>query len=136
MKADFWKKLSMDALAESYREASAKHGRLLDGLKTRAANKEYDRVTAIEAELQRRGEEAQGFILKLLDDPEPGTRFWAASAALGFASAEGARVLGELARPPPSQIGVSAAMLLRAWKDGSYTPKWAQPVSPGSLDPE
>ncbi|NRD67214.1 DUF2019 domain-containing protein [Corallococcus exiguus] len=123
MKADAWKKLSTEALVEKYREASAKHGHLLDALKTRAANKEYDRVIAIDAELKGRGEKAQGGILTLLGDAEPGTRFWAATSALRFSSAEAERVLAELARPPLSQIGLSAAMLLDAWKDGTYTPR-------------
>ncbi|MBN8467571.1 DUF2019 domain-containing protein [Corallococcus exiguus] len=123
MKADAWKKLSTEELVEKYREASAKHGRLLDALKTRAANKEYDQVIAIEAELKGRGEKAQGGILTLLGAPEPGTRFWAAMSALGFSSAEAERVLAELARPPLSQIGLSAAMLLDAWRDGTYTPR-------------
>ncbi|AFE05312.1 hypothetical protein COCOR_03575 [Corallococcus coralloides DSM 2259] len=135
MKADAWKKLSIEELMEKFQEASAKHGRLLDALKTRAANKEYDRVIAIEAELRGRGEKAQGGILSLLGDPEPGTRFWAATSALGFSSAEAERVLAELAKPPLSQVGLSAAVLLDAWRDGSYTPKWGQPVSPGNLDP-
>ncbi|NOK08526.1 DUF2019 domain-containing protein [Corallococcus exercitus] len=123
MKADVWKMLSTEELVEKYREASAKHGRLLDALKTRAANKEYDRVIAIESELRMRGESARERILTLLSDAESGTRYWAASAALGFASTEGARVLAELATPPLSQIGISAAMLLDAWKDGTYRPR-------------
>ncbi|MBN8232230.1 DUF2019 domain-containing protein [Corallococcus macrosporus] len=123
MKADAWKALSTDELVEKYREISAKHGHLLDALKTRAANKEYDRVLAIETELRGRGADAHAWILKLLGDPAPGTRFWAASAALGFAPTEGARVLAELATPPLSQVGLSAAVLLDAWKDGTYKPR-------------
>ncbi|WP_375758902.1 DUF2019 domain-containing protein [Corallococcus exercitus] len=114
---------SIEALVERYREASAKHGLLLDALKTRAANKEYGRVIAIEKELRSRGAQSHACLLRLLGDSAPGTRFWAASAVLGFASPEGERVLAELATPPLSLIGLSAAVLLDAWKDGTYKPR-------------
>ncbi|NMO13893.1 DUF2019 domain-containing protein [Pyxidicoccus fallax] len=118
-----WKKLTTEELVGRYRENSANHGRLLDARKTRAANKEYDRATAIEAELRLRGAEANERILKLLDDPEPGTRFWAASAALRFAPEEAARVLAELAKPPMSMVGLSATMTLEDWQGGTYKPE-------------
>jgi hypothetical protein len=123
MKAEDWKALTTETLVRRYREASANHGRLLDAHKTRAANKEYDRVAAIEAELRTRGVDARERIAKLLDDPEPGTRFWAASAALKFAPEEGARVLAELATPPLSMVGLSAAMTLEEWRNGTYKPE-------------
>lgn len=123
MKAEDWKGVTTEALVEKYREVSANHGRLLDARKTRAANKEYDRAAAIEAELRTRGAEASHRILGLLADPEPGTRFWAASAALRFAPLEGARVLAELATPPLSLVGLSAAMTLEEWQNGTYKPE-------------
>lgn len=123
MKAEDWKALTTEALAEKYREASASHGRLLDAHKTRAANREYDRAKAIETELRTRGAEAHERILNLLDAPEPGTRFWAASAALRFAPAEGAHVLAELATSPLSLVGLSAAMTLEEWRSGRYKPE-------------
>lgn len=123
MKAEDWKGFTTEALAERYREASANHGRLLDAHKTRAANREYDRAKAIETELKTRGAEAHERILKLLDDPEPGTRFWAASAALKFAPSEGERVLAALATPPLSLVGLSAAMTIEEWKSGRYKPE-------------
>ncbi|QSQ25380.1 DUF2019 domain-containing protein [Pyxidicoccus parkwayensis] len=123
MKADDWKGLTTEALIEKYREATASHGRLLDARKTRAANKEYDRAASIEVELRTRGPEAVERIAELLNDPEPGTRFWAALVALRFAPAKGARVLAELATPPLSMVGLSAAMTLEQWKSGAYKPE-------------
>jgi hypothetical protein len=124
MKPDALADLSIEILIERYRESSAKHGRLLDALETRAANKEHERTHALEVALKSREAQARGRLLVLLEAPEPGTRFWAASAALGFAPVEAASVLDTLARPPLSQVGLSAAMLLQQWRSGQFTPGW------------
>ncbi|MCY1036088.1 DUF2019 domain-containing protein [Corallococcus sp. BB11-1] len=122
MKVDDWAGLSDEALVEAFRQVSAKHGHLLDARKTRAANKEFERVSAIETELKSRGAEARERMLRLLDDPEPGTRFWAASVALEYAPLEGTRVLAELAMIPLSMVGLSAAMTLETWRREHYRP--------------
>ncbi|MCE9670832.1 DUF2019 domain-containing protein [Myxococcus stipitatus] len=122
MKTEEWKRLTTVELTERYREASAEHGRLLDARKTRAANKAYDRAASIEEELKSRGAEAQAVLLALLDDPEPGTRFWAAAAVLPFAPDKSLPVLTLLAEPPMSMVGLSAAMLREQWEQGAYRP--------------
>ena len=50
-------------------------------------------LPAIHRELRARGIEAQRQLLALLDDPDLGTRCWAAMAVMEFAPTEGARVL-------------------------------------------
>lgn len=122
MKVEDLKRLPTELLIEKYREASESHGRLLNARDTKAANKEYGLAAAIRSELSARGPEAQPQVLKLLGDPEPGTRYWAATASLRFSPEAAERVLAELARPPMTLVGLSAAMTLEQWKSGAYKP--------------
>ncbi|NMO14603.1 DUF2019 domain-containing protein [Pyxidicoccus fallax] len=119
MKPGELKMLTAGELIERFREVSARHGRLLNARNTRAANKEYDLAAALRAELRARGAEVQEPILRLLTDPEQGTRYWAATAALGFAPDEAARTLSALSAPPLSLMGLSASMTLEEWKSGT-----------------
>lgn len=123
MKASELKMLETEELIERFREVSARHGRLLNARNTKAANKEYDLAAALRSELVARGPEAQQQALKLLTDPEQGTRYWAATAALRFAPHEAERALAGLSEPPLSMIGLSAAMTLEAWKSGTLPPE-------------
>ena len=123
MKASESKKLETEELIERFREVSARNGRLLNARRTKAANKEYDLATALGAELRARGHEVQQHVLKLLTDPEQGTRYWAATAALRFAPHDAERALAGLSEPPLSLIGLSAAMTLDAWKSETLLPE-------------
>ena len=82
----------------------------------------FDLLVAIRRELRTRGLEAQRQLLALLDDPDPGTRCWAAVSVLEFAPREGERVLAELAKLPDSLVGFSAEMTLEQWKAGTFNP--------------
>ncbi|GMU04831.1 DUF2019 domain-containing protein [Corallococcus caeni] len=119
MKTKDLKTLTLEELIARFHELSAKHGHLLNALNTRAANKEYKHAAAVRKELRTRGPDAEKCLRVLLTDPEPGTRYWAATAALGFAPSEAERALALLAEPPPTLLSVSAAMTLRAWKNGT-----------------
>ncbi|MBN9688418.1 MULTISPECIES: DUF2019 domain-containing protein [unclassified Corallococcus] len=123
MKSKDLKVLGTEELIAHFREVSAKHGRLLNARDTRAANKNYRLAAAVRKDLRTRGPDAEKRLLALLTDPEPGTRYWAATAALGFAPSEAERALALLAEPPPTMLSVSAAMTLRAWKDGTLPPE-------------
>ncbi|MBN8229413.1 DUF2019 domain-containing protein [Corallococcus macrosporus] len=119
MRARDLKVLGTEELIARFREVSARHGRLLNARDTRAANKNYLLAAAVRKELRTRWPDAEKGLRGLLTDPEPGTRYWAATAALGFAPGEAERALALLAEPPPTLLSVSAAMTLDAWKNGT-----------------
>ncbi|RKI52287.1 DUF2019 domain-containing protein [Corallococcus sp. AB049A] len=119
MKTRDLKVLGTEALIACFREVSARHGRLLNALDTRAANKDYLLAAAVRKELRTRGAEAEAALLDLLSAPEEGTRYWAATAALRFAPSEAEAALASWSTPVSSLVGLSAAMTLRAWKDGT-----------------
>ncbi|NBC38863.1 DUF2019 domain-containing protein [Corallococcus exiguus] len=119
MKTQDLKASGTEELIARFREVSARHGRLLNARDTRAANKDYLLAAAVRRELRTRGSDAEKCLLLLLTDPEPGTRYWAATATLGFAPSEAERALAMLAEPPPTLLSVSAAMTLDAWKSGT-----------------
>lgn len=82
----------------------------------------FDLLVAIDRELRARGLDAQRHLLSLLDDPDPGTRCWAAASVLEFAPDDGERVLTELAKAPNELIGFSAEMTLEQWRAGTFKP--------------
>ena len=84
----------------------------------------YDLLVAIERELKARGIEAQRQMLKLLDDPDPGTRCWVAGSVLKFAPAEGERVLTDIAAHVDGLVGFSAERTLEQWKAGTFNPPY------------
>ncbi|MFL5344310.1 MAG: DUF2019 domain-containing protein [Hyalangium sp.] len=122
MKEAALKALEMDKLIERYRISSAKHGRAISEGKPGAANREFDTLVSLRKELRSRGEEGWQRLRGLLGDPEPGTRYWAATFLLEFAPHEAERALDELASIPKSLVGFSAEMVLRKWKDGTFKP--------------
>lgn len=82
----------------------------------------FDFLVAINRELRARGMEAQRHLLVLLDDPDLGTRCWAAKAVLEFAPREGERVLADLAKHADGLIGFSAEWALEQWNAGALKP--------------
>ena len=82
----------------------------------------YELLVAIRGELRARGIEAQRQLLKLLDDPDPGTRCWAAGSVLEFAPDEGVQVLTEIAEHVDGLVGFSAERPLEQWKAGTFNP--------------
>jgi hypothetical protein len=122
MKAERWKGLTTEQLVEQYRELSARHGRAIEAGHHKDANRDFDVIVAINKELRARGIEAHRQLLSLLNDPELGTRCWAATDVLEFAPREGEVVLAELAKVPKSLVGLTAELTLEQWKAGAYKP--------------
>lgn len=116
------KSLTTEGLVEEFRTLSAGHGHDIEEGKPKAANRKYDALITIRKELRARGMEADRHLLGLLDDPEPGTRYWAASSVLDFAPKEAERVLSELANLPKSLVGFTAELTLQQWKAGIFKP--------------
>ncbi len=116
------KSLSTDELVERIRGLSADRWPAIYAGKPKEANRMFDLLVAIEKELRARGIEAQRQLLRLLDDPDPGTRCWAAGSVLEFAPGEGARVLAEIAKNVDGLVGFSAERTLQEWKAGTFTP--------------
>jgi hypothetical protein len=114
------KKLSTEQLIEKTRLLSAERWRAIYASRPKDGNRMFDLLIAIDRELRARGPEAQRQLLSLLDDPDPGTRCWAAASVLEFAPDEGERVLVELAKAPNGLIGFSAEMTLEQWKAGTF----------------
>lgn len=122
MKKAQWKTLSTERLVEEFGTLSAGHGRDIEGAKPKAANRKYDVLVEIRRELRARGIGAQRQLLKLMDSPEPGTRYWVATYALEFAPSEAEQVLADLAKLPKSFVGFTAELALEQWKAGTFKP--------------
>ncbi|MFY0523058.1 DUF2019 domain-containing protein [Archangium gephyra] len=122
MKKAQLKDLSIEQLIEMTRTASAERWRAINAGRPKDGNRMFDLLVAIRRELRTRGLEAQRRLMGLLDDPDPGTRCWAAVSVLEFAPEEGERVLAELAKLPDSLVGFSAEMTLEQWKAGTFKP--------------
>ncbi|WP_075335916.1 DUF2019 domain-containing protein [Archangium gephyra] len=124
MKKTQLKKLPTEELVEKIRTLSAERWPAIYAGKPREANRMYDLLVAIERELKARGIEAQRQMLKLLDDPDPGTRCWVAGSVLQFAPAEGERVLTDIAAHVDGLVGFSAERTLEQWKAGTFNPPY------------
>ncbi|MFE8598322.1 DUF2019 domain-containing protein [Archangium violaceum] len=122
MKKTQLKNLSVEQLIEITRTASAERWLAIYAGKPKDGNRMFDLLVAIRRELRMRGLDAQRQFLGLLDDPDPGTRCWAAVSVLEFAPSEGERVLAELAKLPDSLVGLSAEMTMEQWKAGAFKP--------------
>lgn len=120
-KADI-RKLSTEELVEHVRTLSAERLRAIQAGKPKDGNRMFDLLVAIERELRVRGIEAQRELLRLLDEPDLGTRSWVAASVLEFAPDEGVRVLTELIQKPNGLAGISAEMTLDRWKSGTWEP--------------
>jgi uncharacterized protein DUF2019 len=116
------KKLPTEELIEKTRILSAERWPAIHAGKPGEANRMYDLLVAIRQELKSRGIEAERQMLKLLDDPDPGTRCWVAGSVLAFAPAEGERVLTDIAAHVDGLVGFSAERTLEQWKAGTFNP--------------
>jgi hypothetical protein len=122
MKKARLKILPIDQLVEMVRTTSAERMRAIYAGKPKDGNRMFDLLVAIHKELRARGVEAQRQLLVLLDDPDLGTRCWAATAVMEFAPREGERVLADLARTAGGLVGASAEWALEEWKAGTLKP--------------
>ena len=116
------KKLPTEQLVEKTRVLSSERWRAIYAGKPKDGNRMFDLLVAIHRELRARGTEAQHQLLRLLDDSDPGTRCWAATAVLEFAPDEGERVLADLAKTADGLVGFSAEWALEEWKAGTLKP--------------
>jgi len=114
--------LPVEQLIEETKQLSAQRMRAIYAGKPKDGNRIFDLLVAIHRELRARGVEAQRQLLVLLDDPDLGTRCWAATAVMEFAPREGERVLADLARNAGGLIGFSAEWALEEWKAGTLKP--------------
>ncbi|WP_309892055.1 DUF2019 domain-containing protein [Archangium sp.] len=122
MKKAELKKLPTEQLIEKTRTLSAERWRAIYAGNPKDGNRMFDVLVAIHRELRARGMEAQQQLLGLLDDPDPGTRCWVATAILEFAPTEGERVLTDLSKTIDGLVGFSAEWALGKWKAGTLKP--------------
>jgi hypothetical protein len=122
MKKTDVKKLPTEQLIEKTRTLSAGRWRAIHAGKPKDGNRMFDLLVAIHRELRSRGLDAQRHLLRLLDDPDLGTRCWAATAVLEFSPGEGERVLADLAKHAEGLVGFSAEWALEEWKAGTLKP--------------
>ncbi|QRK06782.1 DUF2019 domain-containing protein [Archangium violaceum] len=109
-------------MIELTRTNSAERCRAISEGRPSDGNRLFDLLVAIHRELRVRGIEAQRQLLVLLDDPDLGTRCWAATAVMEFAPTEGEWVLVDLARNAGGVVGFSAEWTLKEWKAGTLKP--------------
>jgi hypothetical protein len=122
MKKKEVRSLPTEKLVEETRTLSAERMRAIHAGRPKDGNRMFDLLVAIHRELRARGIEAQRQLLMLLDDPDPGTRCWTATAVMEFAPKEGARVLTELAKSAGGLVGFSAEWTLEEWRAGTLKP--------------
>jgi uncharacterized protein DUF2019 len=115
-------KIPTEHLIEKTRTLSAERMRAIYAGKPKDGNRMFELLVAIHRELRARGIEAQRQLLSLLDDPDLGTRCWAATAVMEFAPEEGERVLADLAKSAGGLVGFSAEWALEEWKSGTLKP--------------
>jgi hypothetical protein len=120
MKKTQIKKLPTEELIEKIRTLSAERWPAIYAGKPKEANRMYDLLVAIRAELRARGSQALRQLLKLLDDPDPGTRCWVAGSVLDFAAEEAEPVLAEIAKNAGGLVGFSAERTLEQWRAGTF----------------
>jgi hypothetical protein len=105
-------------LVEEYRAAACAHGDATEHGDHKRANREHDKIAAVHRELRGRGADALRALLPLLDDTDPGVRYWAGAHALDFAPQDGERALVAMSEIPNSLVSFSAATTLREWRAG------------------
>lgn len=105
-------------LTRAYRQAAIEHAGASASGRHRVANRNYDILEAIQAELRSRGPAGEAELLGMLEDERPEVRLAAASHALASSAARAEAVLQELAAGPPSPLRLSADMLLRQRRTG------------------
>ena len=117
------KKPSTEELVEKTKVFSSGRWRAIYAGKPREGNRMYDLLVTIRSELGSRGPEACNQLLKLLEDPDQGTRCWVAASVLDFAPEAAERVLMEIAATPDNGlVGFSAERTLEQWKAGTFHP--------------
>ena len=88
------------------------------------ANRHFDILQAVFEEVQERGAEAMSAFSRLMDDPEPAVRLWAASKYLRIDGSTAEEVLEALSDSPNVFIKMSATMTLGYWKDPNFMPSF------------
>ena len=112
------KKAELEELIKAYSEAAKIQGESTENGDYKTGNKASDLLSAIYAELKRRGHDAQAALLPLLHNDDPGIRLWAASHAMEFSPSEGKPVLKALI-PIGKFLGLCAKTTLSEWKKGN-----------------
>lgn len=107
-------------LIQEYIAAAKQHALASEQGDHRRANKQFDVLNAIYAELKPRGSVQQELLLNLLDDESEAVRVWAAFHALDFSPADGERVLEDLSKGSGLE-GLSAQLTLREWRKGALS---------------
>lgn len=85
-------------------------------------NRLFDRKTAVEDELKRRGANERKVLLELYDHPDPQVRLNAIKATLAIAPEAGRKALEALTRTGEYPQSMDAGMCIRALEDGIFKP--------------
>jgi hypothetical protein len=108
---------TVEELLSIYAKAAAAQGRASSDGDDKAANAQYDVLSAAYQELRRRGSETQRALLGLLEHPDPAVQLWAAADALEFSPADGERTLDALVAAG-GLVGFDAEMTLETRRQG------------------
>jgi hypothetical protein len=110
--------LPLADLLHSYREAALNHAAASMSGRHRVANRAFDSLSLLRAEIVSRGARGIDALRGLLADAEDGVRLWAATHCLAFAAAEAQAALEEVAAHAKGSVGLSAEMTLSEWRAG------------------
>lgn len=120
MKPDQIMSSTVADLVRAYRQAAIDHAAASASGRHRVANRNYDLLESIQAELRSRGPVGEAELQRMLEDELPEVRLSAASHAPASSSERAEAVLEELAAGPPSPLRLSADMLLRHKRTGGW----------------
>src|SRR5688500_16770000 len=85
-----------------YRESAIAHAVAIGQGRHKVANREFDTLKTIAAELRRRGGDGETALKKLIEDEELSVRVWAATHGLRVHTELAEQTLTEAAGGPPS----------------------------------
>ena len=109
---------SVSDLVRDYRTSAVAHAAAIGNGRHRVANREFETLSAVSGELQRRGTEGVNALKALIEDENLSVRVWAATHALRIHTALAEHTLAEAAAGPPSPTRLSAEMTLSEWRAG------------------
>ena len=105
----------LDELEASYRDAAVHHAAAIASGRHRVANRNYDVLQTIAAELRARGTNGEVILLRLLQSCDASVRLWAATHSVDFAPRDAEATLRAIADGGASPQRLVAEMTLSEW---------------------
>jgi hypothetical protein len=115
-------KLDESALVAQFKDYALRTASVLLDSDVGAANRLYDQIEAIDAELRSRGTDARRALLPLLDDQDLRVRYEAAVRLLNVDRQKALLALKEVQRSHRMPVAAEASFALRNLAEGVFKP--------------